>query len=173
MLLLKEVPRYECLLERSKQYPDLDPSATEVFLHLMRTVTDLQVDFGAIHDNHHVSRGRFIVLVLLGHCAERPINLADLADRAQVTRATMTGLVDTLERDGYVKRSPASEDRRMMLVRLTDAGKAFLDGILPDYFRRIAAVMSPLSESERKALVELLAKVQQGIQPPVSGQALS
>ena len=35
MLLLKEVPQYECLLERAKRYPELDPSAMEAFLHLV------------------------------------------------------------------------------------------------------------------------------------------
>ena len=41
MLLLKEVPQYECLLERSKRYPELDPSAMEAFLHLLRTSTEV------------------------------------------------------------------------------------------------------------------------------------
>ena len=163
LLLLKEVPRFECLLERSRQYPDLDPSATEAFLHLFRTGTELQEAFATVHASHHISRGRFVVLMLLAHCAAKPINLADLAGQANVTRATMTGLVDTLERDGYAKRAPASEDRRMMLVRLTDAGRAFVDSILPDYLRRIAALMAGLSEAERKEMVALMIKVQQSM----------
>ncbi len=163
MLLLKEVPRYECLLERSRQYPELDPSATEAFLHLLRTATDLLEAFGSVHAGHHISRGRFVVLMLLGHCSEKPVNLADLADRAHVTRATMTGLVDTLVRDGYVKREQAAEDRRMMLVTLTDTGKGFLEGILPDYFRRIAVAMSGLTEAERKSLVALMGKIEQTV----------
>ena len=36
LLMLKDLPRYECLLEASREFPDLDPSATEVFLHLLR-----------------------------------------------------------------------------------------------------------------------------------------
>ena len=66
-------------------------------------------------------------------------------------------------RDGYVKREQAAEDRRMMLVTLTEAGKGFLEGILPDYFRRIATVMGKLIEPERKTLVALMGKIQQGI----------
>ena len=37
LLLLKDLPRYECLLEAAREFPDLDPSATEVFLNLLRT----------------------------------------------------------------------------------------------------------------------------------------
>ncbi len=177
LLLLKEVPRYECLLERSREYPELDPSATEAFLHLLRTATDLLEAFGTVHASHHISRGRFVVLMLLGHCCGKPVNLADLADRAHVTRATMTGLIDTLVRDGHVKREQAAEDRRMMLVTLTKEGKSFLEGILPDYFRRIATVMSRLTEAERKSLVAVMGKIEETLPaihlptPPVDSEA--
>jgi hypothetical protein len=36
LLLLKDIPQYECLLEASLEVPELDPSATEVFLNLLR-----------------------------------------------------------------------------------------------------------------------------------------
>jgi DNA-binding MarR family transcriptional regulator len=171
ILLLKEVPKYECLLEGAKRFPELDPSATEAFLHLLRTSNDISEDFGAIHASHNISRGRFIVLMLLNHDPERPASPADLADRSNVTRATMTGLIDTLERAGFVKREHAPGDRRMMLVRLTTRGRAFLDRILPGYFRRIAAVMGQLTEAERKSLVALMGKIQQTL-PAIRGGAL-
>jgi DNA-binding MarR family transcriptional regulator len=163
ILLLKEVPKYECLLERAKCCPELDPSATEAFLHLLRTSTDISEVFDAIHASHNISQGRFVVLMLLSHDPERPANPGDLADRSNVTRATMTGLIDTLERDGFVKREHAPDDRRMMSVRLTDEGRAFLDKILPEHFRRIASLMSRLTEAERKTLVALMGKIQQGM----------
>jgi DNA-binding MarR family transcriptional regulator len=159
-LLLKEVPQYEYLLERSRRYPALDPSAMEAFLHLLRTSTDVFEGFSRVLAGHAISQGRFIVLILLNHDPATPVNPADLADRADVTRATMTGLIDTLERDGYVRRENAPGDRRMMLVRLTDRGRTFLDGILPGYFRRIAAVMGRLTEVDRKELVALLGKIE-------------
>ena len=161
MLLLKEVPKYECLLESSKRYPELDPSAMEAFLHLMRTSTELSEGFDTLHASHNISHGRFIVLMLLNRDPEKPVNLADLADRSTVTRATMTGLIDTLERDGFVKREHTLDDRRMMLVRLTAEGRSYFDKILPDYFRRVAAVMSQLTVAEQKTLVTLMGKIQQ------------
>src|ERR1022692_4675180 len=82
-----------------------------------------------------------------------------LLETAGVTRATITGLVDTLERDGLVRREHDSDDRRMMLVHLTQKGHAALREILPGHFKRMAALMAPLSEHERKTLVRLLDKV--------------
>jgi DNA-binding MarR family transcriptional regulator len=73
----------------------------------------------------------------------------------------MTGLIDTLERDGLVKREPDPVDRRMMSVLLTAKGEKFLQEFLPGHFKLIAQVISPLTETERKAFVRLLVKIQQ------------
>jgi DNA-binding MarR family transcriptional regulator len=142
--------------------PDLDPSACEVFLYLLRTGDEV---FRVTDENlsaHHISQGRFSVLLLLlnkqAGCpqARTPAELADLCG---VTRATMTGLIDTLERDGLVTREPDPVDRRMMLVNLTPRGQERLGEVLPGHFRRMAGMMSGLSEEERKTLVGLLLKI--------------
>jgi DNA-binding MarR family transcriptional regulator len=86
-------------------------------------------------------------------------NPAELADRAGVTRATMTGLIDTREKDGYVKREPDPSDRRMMTVTLTPKAEAFMRGMLPGHFRMITEVMGDLDDAERRTLVQILTKV--------------
>jgi DNA-binding MarR family transcriptional regulator len=90
-----------------------------------------------------------------------PLTPAALAEAAGVTRATMTGLIDTLERDGLVKRVRDANDRRMMSVNLTPKGRKLLEKILPSHFRAMAGIMSPLKESERKTLVSFLNKILQ------------
>lgn len=173
-LMLKDLPRYECLLEAAREFPDLDPTAAEAYLHLLRTADDVFAISDAQLAAHGISHGRFGVLMLLwrtsaprtgdvpitqGPCGPR--TPAELADAAGVTRATMTGLVDTLERDGFVVREPDPSDRRMLLVRLTRKGENFLARFLPVHFRYAREVMGALSEAERKTLVRLLGKVQQ------------
>ena len=172
-LLLKDLPRYECLLESAREFPDLDPSAAEAYLHLLRAGDDA---FGVSERHLHeagITQGRFCVLMLLWRsvqpraatllgadaCTPGPRTPAELADGAGVTRATMTGLIDTLERDGFVKREPDPDDRRMMSVRLTPKAEDFLRSFLPDHFRVTSKLMGVLSESERKTLVRLLNKI--------------
>ena len=162
-LMLKEIPRYECLLEGAKRHPELDPSAMEAFLHLLRTSTDVYETIGRMLAGHAISKGRFMVLVLLNRDPDRPVSPADLADGSNVTRATMTGLIDTLERDGFVRRENAPEDRRMMLVRITARGRKFVEGILPEFFRAIAAIMGRLSAGDRRTLVGLMGKIQENL----------
>src|SRR4051812_19042933 len=166
-LLLKSLPRYECFLEAAKEFPDLDPSACEAFFHLLRT-GDEAFDY-AEHNlsEHGISPGRFGVLMLLWgnfqdpHANSQGMTPADLASQSNVTRATMTGLIDTLERDGFVRRSADADDRRMMRVGLTAKAEHFLQNLLPGHFRRMATLMAPLSQSERKTLVQLLVKIQE------------
>lgn len=161
-LLLKDLPRYECLLECAQVYPGLEPSACEVFLHLLRTGDEAFRVTDAHFQAAGLSQGRFTVLMLL---LDKPgpgslrLTPAQLADQSGVTRATMTGLIDTLERDGLVVRQPDPVDRRAQLVEMTPRGVEFITGMLPEHFRRISALMSPLSESERRTLVKLLAKI--------------
>lgn len=163
-LFIKKLPRYECLLEAAQKFPDLNPSAMEAHLYLLKAGTDC-MDFGQEYlASHGVSSGRFTVLMLLlkkqAFCDNSAtVTPAELADMAGCTRATMTGLVDTLERDHLVKRVPDEKDRRMMAVGLTPKGIALLQKMLPEHFRRISEVMSCLNETERKTLVRLLEKI--------------
>ena len=164
-LVLKDLPRYECLVEASKQFPDLDPSACEAFMHLIRAGDEVTRVMDAHFAGHSITHGRFLVMMLLleknGTDCPRPTTPAELADLASVSRATITGLLDSLERDGFVRREPDPADRRQMSVHLTIKGQAFMHDILPDHFRVITRLMSALSENERKTLSRLLTKVSQ------------
>lgn len=162
LLMLKDLPRYECLLEAAQHFPDLDPTAADAYLNLLRTADDVFHAREANIARHGLSHGRFTVLMLLyDKLADLPSprTPAELAECAGVTRATMTGLIDTLERDGLVRREPDPVDRRMMSVHLTERGQVLLRRVLPGHFQWMAAMMQPLGENERKTLVRLLTKI--------------
>jgi DNA-binding MarR family transcriptional regulator len=148
-----------------------------VFLHLLRTGDEAFRVTDAHFQAQGVSQGRFTVLMLLYDktCGRtHALTPAQLADQAGVTRATMTGLVDTLERDGMVTRKPDPTDRRMLSVELTAHGVAFLERLLPEHFRRISLLVSSLEENERRTLVDLLGKIAAQASaafPPVSAPA--
>ncbi len=170
LLMLKDLPRYECLLEAAEQHPELEPSAIESYMNLLRTADLVFSEQRRFMDRISLSQGRFTVLMLLNRCCEEggARTPAELAEQAGVTRATMTGLIDTLEKDGLVQREADPADRRALNVRLTPQGEAFVNGFLPDWFRQVASIMAPLGEKERKQLVGLLQKLQaslSGVEP--------
>lgn len=168
--MLKDLPRYECLLEAAQRYPDLDPTANEAFMHLLRT-GDLA--FAAIEKfltRSAISQGRFTVMMLLRRPWVETATPASLAEESGVTRATMTGLLDTLEKDGMIVRETDTRDRRTVHVRLTEQGRACIEGLIPGYFQGVSRILDPLSVPERKELVRLLQKLQEQLTP--AGPAL-
>jgi DNA-binding MarR family transcriptional regulator len=160
-LELKQLPGHEDLEKDTANYPGADVSALATCLSLLRIAGDVEAAYDAHFARHGLSQARFIVLMALRRDGElRP---AELAERTGVTRATMTGLLDGLEKEGLILRRAHAEDGRMWLVRLSAKGRQRLEGLLPDHYRRTAALMTGLSTEERQQLTQLLAKVAAGI----------
>ena len=61
----------------------------------------------------------FILTFLAG---EKKIALKDLAEACYCTKATITGIIDTMEKKGLVRRIPNPDDRRSLLAEITEAG---------------------------------------------------
>jgi DNA-binding MarR family transcriptional regulator len=163
MLYLRDLPKYEAIEARASRYPEIDPAAVVSYLVLLRVASDVLDASDAYLARHNMSQGRFTVLMLLNRNPDEPMSPSDLAARSGVTRATMTGLLDNLERDKLVKRDADRHDRRMLLVQLTAKGRKLLDGMLPDYYRRIACLMSHLEEDEKKSMIDLLHRISAGL----------
>ncbi|MGF1529974.1 MAG: MarR family winged helix-turn-helix transcriptional regulator [Puniceicoccaceae bacterium] len=160
--MIKEIPRYECLLECAENFPGMDPSAMELFLHVLRA-GDVCGRFGDQSlEKHGLSRARFLVLILL---LDKSKNLAvhrspaELADEAMVTRATMTGLLDNLAKDGLIEIEPSSTDRRQKMVTLSAKGFELLQSVLPPHFEEIGRALKGIELRDRKRLVKGLGGV--------------
>jgi len=161
-----ELPRHECLLKAAERYACSDSSAHEAFLCLLHTRDRLLEKIERALALHKISQGRFIVMILLNQALGESCTLASLARDASVTPATMTGIVDTLEKDGLAERQEDTQDRRFIHVSLTDKGRNKLMAMLPDCFQSISKIMSPLNRRECQELVYLLQKLQHLECPP-------
>ena len=72
----------------------------------------------------------------------------------------MTGLVDSLQSAGLVERIADPEDRRSIRIRMTEEGQERMDAVMPDYYRRVAALFADVDPEERQRLVAALESVQ-------------
>jgi DNA-binding MarR family transcriptional regulator len=163
MLQLRDLPTPEVLKKFAQRYPQADISAISTFLHLLRVATDLSTALDECLSRHGLLQGRWWVLILLMREETYISTPSALADKAGVTRATMTGLIDGLERDELVERIFDPKDRRRISVRLTAAGQARLDAVMPDYYSRLRECMIGLSEAQRTGLQEMLELITPGI----------
>jgi DNA-binding MarR family transcriptional regulator len=93
--------------------------------------------------------------------AGMPLEPGVIADRLLITSGSMTSLLDTLEKRGYLRRGPHPVDRRKVLVEITDAGSNIVDAMLPAIHARERTVLADaLDRREQAELLQLLAKVQ-------------
>lgn len=157
-----QIPDYKRLCEISEELPDLDPEVVRATAAVRGVGTALAAALEASLVGYGLSEGRLRMLGTL-LLEDGPLAHCKLAERTSVTRGTITGLVDSLERDGLVRRRPDEHDRRVTLVELTAEGRALLDRVLPGHLARLSRLMSGLTRDEQKQLVALLLKVHDGL----------
>jgi DNA-binding MarR family transcriptional regulator len=161
----RDLPSFAEIRELTEDIVGVEPTA---IFTAMRTfeVADLLADAveANLRSQFGLSIGRFSLLMILHRYADSELTPSDLARRAAVTRATVTGLLDGLEEEGLVERRAHSSDRRRIALRLTAAGRAFIARLIPTYAPRLSAVAAGLSEKERRQFLRLLDKIQLGLE---------
>ena len=142
------------------EFPGASATATEVAANLVHTATMLLDEL-----NRHrasvtsLSPSASEVLAVIDGAGE-PLAGSEIARRLLVSTASMTSLVDTLERRGLVRRVPHDRDRRKVLVDITPEGSRTVDAVLPVVHAASREAVAPLSARERSTLVTLLGKLQ-------------
>ncbi len=162
----RDLPKFEVLQADARRFGVGDPSDVLLLLTLLSAAREV----GRFKESHFarygLSDGRFFILMQLRRIKEADGSAstpADLAERSGVSRATVTGLLDGLEKDDLISRLPRSDDRRMIDIRITDHGLKLLERTLPDHYARLATVMDALSKSEKETLIRLLTKVRESV----------
>ena len=104
--------------------------------------------------------GGLVLGLLRDHGSMSP---SELGARLIVTRATVTGLLDSLEKPGFVRRLRHPTDRRSIVVEITDEGLAVLAQVRTLIHRNERAWMGTLSEAELVSYISLLHRVQDAL----------
>ncbi|MCC6714245.1 MAG: MarR family transcriptional regulator [Gammaproteobacteria bacterium] len=156
MLQLKDLPDALILGKFADRYGAVDVDAVLQFLSILRIGTDLSEALDGFLARRGLLQGRWWVLILLMREDDLTSTPSELAEKSGVSRATMTRLIDGLARDGLVKRLGDRSDRRKYSIRLTAAGQARLDEVMPEYYPRVKRMMKVLSAAQREQLLQNL-----------------
>jgi DNA-binding MarR family transcriptional regulator len=81
-----------------------------------------------------------------------------------ITTGTMTTVLDTLERNSYIRRLADPDDRRRVLVDITPAAQTVLDQMLPEVQQLAKAIMGVLDDDALHRLLDILATLTETIQ---------
>jgi MarR family transcriptional regulator, negative regulator of the multidrug operon emrRAB len=150
--------KYQALLDEAqrRRLPDVD--GIQLCFQTLSLASAIDRDCAALLAPHGLSEGRFVLLFLLDAA---PDGLAPnvLAEQAGVTRATVTGLLDGLEREELIERLADAVDRRALRISLTRKGKRVAKKVFDQHGRWIASLFGNLSPPERAQLAVMLDKV--------------
>lgn len=152
--------KYRALLPEANRVASQALSAGLALLSLADAIFD---DCRQRLTQAHLSEGRFAVLLLL-HQARSPLTPSALAEQAEVTRATMTGLLDSLVRDGLIRRESVAADRRRLAISLTSSGQKTLARILPRQLHWLESLFGNLTPAEENGLRHCLEKIGANVQ---------
>lgn len=143
----------------SEIYPEYDTEIIRtnlIILDFAKTVTSaIEAHFA----RYNLSQARFAILMLLSTYAEQQWTPAKLANALGSTKATITGLLDVLERDGFIERKSNPNDRRSSQVVMTKKGQSRLHKLLPDHLQQLLPLVSVLTDEERKMLSDFLLRL--------------
>src|SRR5437763_10705192 len=146
----------------TERYPGANPMATEAAMNIVRTADLLVKRIGELVQPFGLSPSSGLALGILADAAA-PLAPNQIADRLIISRATVTGLLDSLEKRGYVRRLPHTHDRRMLLIELTDTGRQVAHQFRLLVHQHQKEWLSTLSEQEQAELIQSLHQLQSSL----------
>lgn len=151
-------PKHDALLTEASRRGLPGTDGIRLCFQVLALAGSIDRDCAARLAPRQLSEGKFVLLFLLH---EQPQGLPPhvLAERAGVTRATITGLLDGLERDGFVLRQAGQEDRRRIAVTLTAKGKTTAARLFKEHTAWIGSLFQGLSGADQRQLGDLLTRV--------------
>ena len=155
----ENLPTWQELEAHKKAIPEIHPAAVIAMLEIKQAAEEIQASIlSVLQQDYHLSEGKFCTLIVL---PQHPEGIAPsvLAEKVGVARATISTMLQRLERSGEVRVEARSEDGRGKLACLTAQGRAFLQEVLPPHYLRVSRLMEKLTQQEQEELIRLLRKL--------------
>jgi MarR family transcriptional regulator for hemolysin len=107
-----------------------------------------------------LSQGKWRTLINLSHGNDR-LTQKELAERMGIEEATLAGLLNRLEADGWVKRQESANDRRCKIVHLQRRSKSVLEEIFSAAHGLRDELLQDVSAAELQTCMRLLKKIRE------------
>ncbi len=157
-LFLTRLPTEAELEQTRLLHPEIDSISMRSHLLLRKLSTDLETHLDAFLSRYNLSPGRFTLLAILrGH--ENGLMPSELAQFVGVTQATISGLINSLEKAGLVERKSHQKDGRAFVIHLTQKGLDLTREIGPLYYSRLQTFWSQFSHNEKAELNVMMEKM--------------
>ncbi|MGO4387022.1 MarR family winged helix-turn-helix transcriptional regulator [Microvirga sp. 2YAF29] len=110
-----------------------------------------------LRESFDVTLPRFDLMAQLDKAPDG-MTLSDLSKRMMVSNGNLTGLVERLVTSGHLDRRVSPEDRRALVISLTESGRTEFRTMATEHESWIAELFGDLTQKDQKDLMRLLAK---------------
>jgi len=141
------------------KYPEFNWPSVETLLNLVYTYDVVSGHMAHKTGPFGITKAGFSVLMILSRSQSRACKQNEISQLMLVSRANITGLVDSLARTGLVERTNDPQDRRVNIVRILPKGERLLEELLPGYYQHISDICSVFTAEEKKIFNELLTRL--------------
>lgn len=158
--------------DSARRYKEFDAASMETLFDLVQTFMVIESRIAGLIQPHGLTlSGLNVLAILRQHPGGIPLNR--LSHLLLVSRANITGVIDSVVRKGLVETSAHATDRRVRLARITRKGEAFLDRYYPAHYVEISKLFKVLNRTEKNQMIKLLAKLRQHVQalPALRGES--
>jgi MarR family 2-MHQ and catechol resistance regulon transcriptional repressor len=142
-------------------YPESQKDALKLWIVLSRCYNTFAQSEATRTKMKELTAPQFGVLEALAHLG--PMKMCDLGGKLLMSGANVTGVVDRLERKGFVRRVMQAGDRRTYIIHLTDAGGKLISKTFSRHAKVIEELAGSLTASEKRQLTSLLKKLGKSI----------
>lgn len=138
------------------KYPEFNWPSVETLLNLIYTYDIVSAHLAQKTSPYGITKAGFSVLMILSRNQSKACKQNEISQLMLVSRANITGLVDSLVRQGLVERASDPHDRRVNMVRILTKGEKRLKDLLPEYYKNINEICSVFTAKEKKTINDLL-----------------
>lgn len=148
---------------RAAERPDEHKDEVRLWLRMLTCTTMVETEVRRrLRERFALTLPRFDLMAQLERMPDG-LTLGDLSRRLMVSNGNVTGLVERLVEAGQVERVPHPVDRRVVLVRLTPAGRAAFTRMARVHEGWIGELFQDLTPADVQMLMQLLGRLKQSV----------
>jgi MarR family 2-MHQ and catechol resistance regulon transcriptional repressor len=145
--------------KHGSKYPEFNWPSVETLMNLIYTYDVVAANSARKVGAYGITRAGFSVLMILSRSQVKACKQNEISQLMLVSRANITGLVDSLVHLGLVERANDPHDRRVNLIRIMPKGEKLLEDLLPGYYKYMQEICSVFTLEEKKKFCDLLTRL--------------
>ena len=138
---------------------DINAALNEVFVKVFKNITGIEERAIRTGEYHNATANDMHVIEAIG--MGQPKNMTSVARALSVTTGTLTISVNSLVKKGFVERVRSEEDRRVVLVSLTEKGKLVYTRHRKFHEELVQNIVNRLDDQEKVLLEKVLSNLNQ------------